>query len=84
MPAKNKRGREEDDGQHVVVGTLVRRSAAACLTPAASFRRSLFTVSATRYCGIANGVRGAFGFVRGRVASQAANAGLNSGRKRRR
>jgi Berberine and berberine like len=49
-----------------------------------SFRRSLRTASAKRYCGSSNGLSGARGFVRGLVASQAAKAGRNSGRKRRR
>ena len=72
---------EEDDGEHVVVGALVRVSAAS---GGRRPRRSAaaLTASATRYCGIANGVRGAFGFVRGLVASHAAKAGRNSFRNR--
>ena len=44
--------------------------------------RSASVVAASLYSGIANGDSGAFGLIRGRVATQASNAGRNSGRKR--
>jgi hypothetical protein len=51
--------------------------AAACAS-----RPSAFAVAASLYWGIANGDSGASGFIRGLVATQAWNAGWNSGRKR--
>ena len=55
-----------------------RWEAAAALTS----RRSDVALAASLYCGMANGESGALGFLRGLVATQALNAGLNSGRKR--
>ena len=55
-----------------------RWEAAAAFTS----RRSDAALAASLYCGIANGDSGAPGFLRGLVATQASNAGLNSGRKR--
>ena len=59
-------------------------SAPAFTDAAAAFASSssAIVVAASTYCGIANGESGASGFLRGRVATQASNAGTNSGRKR--
>ena len=58
----------------------VREAAARSSASVRSFSAS--SLAADVYCGIANGVSGAFGFIRGLVAIHASTAGLNSARKR--
>ena len=58
------------------------RRALAAYTSASASSRSASARAASLYCGIANGVSGAFGFLSGLVATQALTAGLNSLRKR--
>ena len=61
---------------------MFRRTCADDASASASSRAASAS-AASRYWGMTNGVRGAFAFVSGFVASQAAKAGLNSARKRR-
>ena len=58
------------------------RRASAAETSASSLSCSDWSRASSVYCGMANGVAGAFGFLSGLVATHAWTAGLNSLRKR--
>ena len=60
---------------------MFRREVAAQVSACAS-SLAASSRAADRYCGIANGVSGAFAFLIGFVAIQATTAGLNSARNR--
>ena len=80
---EEQRRREEDDAEHVVRGALdVAARPAAANTSACASSRSAVARASSSYSGIANGVGGASGLLRGLVATQASTAGLNSARNR--
>lgn len=81
-PREEQRGGEQDDREHVVVGPVIGRCSVGGMCVAAASSRALVERFASAYSDIANGVFGAFGFVRGSVWIYASNAGRGCGRNR--